>query len=237
MASADSVTRIAIVGSSFIRRIKDDIKSKDIPEFQHNFGFPTDIHTSFVFRGGWTVRDVTNALPHIKEHCPHAVILQIGSNDLTETGADGDMVASRVLQLAAGILIETGASIVGVCPCFPRKKGKYMKTKDSVYTYNALARQFNRFLFRHTTKTPGLHFWPHYGLDDNTLWQNRHILLRKDGVHLSDKGQGRFYASLSRAVGSLYAALQVRPSICCHLVCCISFPVVISTQALYTTRY
>ena len=197
------------MGSSFIRRIKEEIQKKETPDYQDNFGFPSDyIYTSFTCLGGWKVRDVPSVFPYILKERPQAVVLQIGSNDLAENySIDADVVASSVLRLAAGMMLETGVSLVCVCPCFQRKRGKYLKKDEEVHKYNTRARQFNNFLYRHTAVTPGLHFWPHKGLNDNKLWYDRHTLLKNDGVHLTEKGQLLLYKSLAGAV--LFASGQL----------------------------
>jgi lysophospholipase L1-like esterase len=100
--------RVTVVGSSFVRRLRDDIDHGAHEVFEGNFGL-AEVSVSYVCQGGWKVEDVRANLHQISQQRPDFVVLQIGSNDLCKPSHPLN-VAEDILALAEEIKWDSRAS-------------------------------------------------------------------------------------------------------------------------------
>ena len=102
--------KVAFVGNSFIRRLRDDINRKSHPTFQHKFGIE-GIDIRYACKGGWCAEHISANIPKIVAQAPQMIILQCDTNDLCKT--DGHLsVGFKLLDTAIKVKELTGAEWV-----------------------------------------------------------------------------------------------------------------------------
>ena len=149
----------------------------------------------FVCKGGWRVKDVHSAIPEIIKQKPHIVILQCGSNDLSSETAY--VVAVNLIDAAKKIRTLTEAEVM-VCQILQRHQGRYISTVEGVNKFNEKVNVVNEFL-KVNCGPISLKYWKHRGMSNPNV-ANFGDILCQDGVHLSHRGQYKYYKSLRGAV-------------------------------------
>lgn len=76
-----SQVRVALIGSSYLRQLGDDIQNGVSEEFLADFGLE-QIDSTFICGGGWLLEDILHYENEIKAFKPQIIFLQIGGNDL-----------------------------------------------------------------------------------------------------------------------------------------------------------
>lgn len=182
--------RVSVVGSSFIRRLRDD------QNFSDDFDLK-NVRVNYVCRGGWRLQDARDSLPRISAQHPDIVILQIGSNDLQRARSPTSL-ADEVIDLAVLIHMHTQAFVV-VCESLMRRRGRYLRSDRDVETYMSNVHAFNVQLPLSAHGVIGVKFWRHRGMrfPDESMYGP---MLSADGVHLSSRGQYKFYKSIRGAI-------------------------------------
>lgn len=203
----DKPLKVSLVGSSFIRRLHEDIYYERDGEFKDNFGLE-NIRVRTVCQGGWKVKDVWESLGRIATQAPDIVILQIGSNDLGNT-RHPELVAEDVLRLAEQTQKVTGAKSVLACESMFRQRGRYLRSQDEVDRYNTNARKFNAYLEVVSADEQCCKFWRHKGMrqPNEEMGARYGPILGRDGVHLSRRGMYKYYKSIRGAIN--YAAKRL----------------------------
>ena len=196
--SAMPSCKITIVGTSFVRRLRDDIthRGNDL-EFEHGFGL-SQAHISYGCGGGWTLQSVRDHVPEIVSSKPDYVILKAGSNDLASVSLLNSIkVADDLLELSKFICSESGAKGIIVCQITKRKAGKYMRSRADVDAFNRKVDLANNFLCQVIdSDTPHVTFWRQFRGSSPYV---EHLLLA-DGTHYNHAGQRKFYKSLRGAI-------------------------------------
>lgn len=184
--------KVTVVGTSFIRRLRDDILKVTDSSFERNFGIPK-VEVRFVCKGAWYLPDVQENLERIAAHRPDIVILQCGGNDLCHTDRP-ERLAHELLKIAEKIEKETSA-VVLVCQILKRDLGKYFFDKEEVEWFNQKVGVANQFLKVVAEEYKNVKFWKHHGMSE----PQKNILC-PDGVHMNAHGQFKFYRSLRGAL-------------------------------------
>lgn len=92
--------------------------------------------------------------------------------------------------------------MVLVCQILKRQLGKYLRTQRQVDTYNQKVRITNDYLKTVSSEHAGVKYWRHRGLTNPDQSQATDVgpALHDNGVHMSPRGQYKFYKSIRGAV-------------------------------------
>jgi lysophospholipase L1-like esterase len=192
--------KIAIVGTSHVRRLQDAISLGKDESFQLNFGI-VQADVSYVCQGGWKLQDVRDSQSQVDGLKPDYLIIKVGSNDLCDVNVvDSIKVANDLIDLTKHLCASSGAGGAIVCEFTQRQPGRFLPSPELAEDYNRKVTLANRFLkdVIHELE-PELNFWPHKGMTESVSH-----LLCPDGTHVNASGQFLLYKSLRGAV--IYAA-------------------------------
>ena len=192
---ASSPPLVLILGHSFVRRLKEDLQSNFDVRADKNFGLAGDaiIHMHGV--GGRTVKKLRDHdLGVISSWKPHAVILEIGTNDLADLGPE--VVGSEIEELTKVLLGSFSVKVIGVCQVIPRFRAPF---------FNASARILNQYLTEVLEDNINVFCWEHSGFTEPSVSP-----YLADGVHLNSLGQYKLYRSYRGAI--LKAIRNWKPS-------------------------
>lgn len=180
---------VAIVGHSFVRRLKFDMKRQDITLEDQG----RRVH--MVGIGGATIKGKKTVIPPLVQFLKHnrceLVILDVGSNDLDLTRhptRDLDKLAQDYVRCVDKITTRHPNLQIIICLPIPRLETKFPGSR--AHTSN-----FNTILKTLTADLPRVHTWAHKG-----LFKSDSRFLMKDGVHLNAKGSVKYYHSLKAAI-------------------------------------
>lgn len=176
------VPKAMILGHSFVRRMQNDMTSDT--RMKKNFGL-SDVKIRMFGTGGRTVKKLRLFdLDKVKVYGPDIVILEIGTNDLSNISAL--TVGDSIDELAKDLITKYSVQIVCICLIIPRKNEK---------EFNEKLQLVNNFLQTVTSDNPKIFVWKHHGL----IAPKRNVLLR-DGVHVNAYGQYLLYRSYRGAI-------------------------------------
>ena len=193
------VTRVLIIGHSFIERLRRHIVNNVYPDFSPNLGLnDLGVRVNFLgFSGGniFTLLDDVTRLKSCMEAFPaDIVILQIGGNDIDKSDFNVDLYKASVRQFIFQLQELYNVKKVVVCEIFPRFK---LRT-TSISDYHLLRDRINLDFYLEFFHSQTVHFWRHY----EGLMSERKLFLR-DCVHLNFEGTYKFCRSLRGAILSL----------------------------------
>lgn len=191
-------TKVLLIGSSYVKRLREDIRARANLAFKANFGLEL-VHVDFLCRGGWRLHNIEAHLDSIVAKAPNIIFIQCGANDISVSPPlrYGEAVGDSLLEIAQEIKRRTGAEIA-VGPCLERRVGRYIRSQDQADAYNHQATRANRFL-KVVAREVDVVYWRHRGLSN---WRESGLedVIGPDGVHLSHRGQYKFYKSLKGAI-------------------------------------
>jgi len=126
---------------------------------------------------------------------PHAVILDIGGNDLCDPAVDPLSLAVDIVKAAAVLISDIGVKIVVVMPLFKRDRTRVRPQWRSRMRsdYNNMVEVVNARLVLLCASTPGVHMWRRSGMTAD--WE----LLLKDGVHFNTRGHEKYFRNVRGA--------------------------------------
>ena len=177
ISMASSVPSVLVLGHSFIRRLRDDLRSHFDSRADDTFGLSDDAIVHLHGVGGLTVARLRRDLGMVSSLSPQVVILELGTNDLT-----------RLRLEVAGSEIEDTFSVrvIGVCKVLPRVRAPF---------FNGAASILNQYLCGVLEPIPNVFCWRHRGFDNPSV----HPYL-PDGVHVNSFGQYCLYRSYRGAI-------------------------------------
>ena len=76
-----SKVSISLIGTSHIRRLRDDVRKRADVAFQQDFGI-RQVDLAYICGGGWRLTHVSDNLEEIVDSHPDYLIVQAGPNDL-----------------------------------------------------------------------------------------------------------------------------------------------------------
>ncbi|KAK3093409.1 hypothetical protein FSP39_015262 [Pinctada imbricata] len=179
-------TKVAIIGHSFVRRIKNFIEREKPDGFNLNIENVEGV--KYFYKSGGLVKDMFSFLPAIKRYRPRIVFVQIGGNDIGKNNPS--KIAKEIEELCCAIYSETGANVI-VGSLFRRFKPRQCTEAEYEIQRCDTELQINSFSKR--TSIP-VNLWKHPRLGMKCLFDTA------DGVHLKYWSQERFYRSLRGAV-------------------------------------
>ena len=143
ISMASSVPSVLVLGHSFIRRLRDDLRSHFDSRADDTFGLSDDAIVHLHGVGGLTVARLRRDLGMVSSLSPQVVILELGTNDLT-----------RLRLEVAGSEIEDTFSVrvIGVCKVLPRVRAPF---------FNDAASILNQYLCGILEPIPNVFCWRH----------------------------------------------------------------------------
>lgn len=180
-----------------MKRLRNAMLRGSDPRLAVDFGL-SQAQVTFVAQGGWKIHDAQQASAQIAASRPDFLIVQVGSNDLSDVRhTDSIKVANDVLTLARHLCTISGAKGAIICHLTQRGQSSRLPSTSHVNGYNAQIQLANRYVKEvlGAGLEPQLISWPHKGMT-----QSMAHLLRDDGTHVNDDGQILLYKSIRGAI-------------------------------------
>ena len=176
---------VLVLGHSFVRRLKSDLK------FQLDSGMSPSFKldgTARVYMHGVGGRTVTKLRKYdfgvVARLSPDIVILEIGTNDLSFLSPE--VVGSEIEELVSQLQQAYRVKVVCVCLITPQHRN---------HVFNAKRLILNNYLTVVLEHMPKVFTWLHRGF----AWPSVTPFVR-DGVHLNKIGQYNLYRSYRGAI-------------------------------------
>ena len=186
----DSHLEVLVLGHSFVTRAERHLLSKG----DNNCAMHPGSHNVVLKgRSGAHIRDI---IPLFQQRSvtPHLVIIDIGTNDLTNNRITTHSLANQVYSTAKHLIDHYGVERVVILEVLPRttwgRHGAPISFAGRVSRYNAMIRSL---VFRGKLSVP-VTFWYHPGL---SISPDTFIL---DGVHLNPSGLAKYIKSIRRLI-------------------------------------
>ena len=196
--TSTQVPKFLILGHSFVRRLKSDLRARFDERARLNFGLEG---TAEVLMHGVGGRTVTKLLAHdlgvVANLSPDIIILEIGTKDLSIS--QPEVVGSGIDDLIVRHLLDNySVRVVVLCHVTARAI-----TRHSSPNFNrkaALLNQYTRVVLEGTSRAI---CWTHRGFANPSVSP-----FLPDGVHFNHTGQYNIYRSYRGAI--LYALAACR---------------------------
>ena len=148
---------VLVLGHSFIRRLRNDLSNQFDPCARVDFNLPERAIVSMFGIGGRTIKKLQRFdLPVINRLKPHIIILEIGTNDLSNTTPK--VVVKNLVKLVRRLLDDFSTHVVGGCHVIPC--GDSFPNADS---FNESAHIFNCLSKPALESIPNVFCWTHRG--------------------------------------------------------------------------
>ena len=193
--------KILYYGHSFVQHLQDYMAS--LPYYMGNLGLPFNEGTvHYKSLSGATVERLRKKhnLDLVNRMQPEILVLEVGTNDLSELDKTPQYVHDQVLELVRELLDCRIRKVVVSQVVMRGKKGLIGKDQD----YEEKMHAYNHRIEATLKHLPRTAFWHH-----RNMWGDIERLVDTDGTHLNDQGHKRFYRSLKGAVKS--SSTEIRP--------------------------
>jgi len=180
---------VLILGHSFVKRADRYMDNQNII----NFNMLSPYHSvSLLGKSGAHALDIMH-LFHQRTSTPHMVVIDVGTNDLTNSHIPIHVLALQVYNMARRMINNYGVLQVVILEVLPRtswgRHGASPQFNARVTRYNSMLKSM---VFQN--KDFPVSFWYHKGLPSSI----ETIIL--DGVHLTDFGISRYIRSIRRVI-------------------------------------
>ena len=195
--AAESVAvprRVLILGHSYVRRLEEFINHSNSSHINRNFTFEdSQFQIFFSGYGGAGIARIHEVWSeNLHKFRPHAVILQIGSNDigrgfnLTKVPA----LCSRIISLAQRIQNSYSVEKVLISQLFFRNRARCP-------IFNECTQAVNYELQARLVNSHTIAVWKH-----RNFWKPevRARIENRDQIHFNDEGNLKYYNSLKGAI-------------------------------------
>ena len=192
--------KVLYYGHSFVQHMQDYMAA--LPYYMGNFGL--DFNEASVYYKSLSGASVDRLrkkhnINFINRMQPEILVLEVGTNDLSEPEKTARYVHDKVLDLVRDIL-DCRVRMVIVSQVVMRGEkgliGKDPDYEEKMYAYNHMMEGSLRLLPRTT-------FWHH-----RNMWRRIEDLVVDDGTHLNEQGNKRVYRSFKGALKSNIAAIR-----------------------------
>ena len=174
--------RVLVIGNSFYRRLRLSL-CRDCYHFSVDFKLSPCAFIKWRGVGGRTVCK-TLQLDFNVSFRPEIVMMQLGSNDLTDS--DPLHVGSAIDDFVRLLHDTYGVKVVCVCQTIMRQ---------GAVVFNRKAKLLTKYLRVVLEPIPYAIFWGHRG-----FWRPTQNFYARDGVHLNSPGQVKYHRSLRGAI-------------------------------------
>lgn len=186
---SDSPPKVLILGHSFVRRLKTDLRANFDKRASFGFGLKGSATIEMHGVGGRTVQKLrANDLSAISRCSPDIVLLEIGTNDLSHSRPE--VVGSEIECLVNLLSKELSVRVVGVCLVTPRATSRSRESR-----FNERAALLNQYLRVVIEPLPRAFCWRHKGFSQSSISP-----FLSDGVHFNKIGQYFLYRSYRGAI-------------------------------------
>ena len=127
---ASSVPSVLVLGHSFIRRLRDDLRSHFDSRVDDTFGLSDDAIVHLHGVGGLTVARLRRDLGIVSSLSHQVVILELGTNDLTHLRPE--VAGSEIKELVRLLLDTFSVRVIGVCEVLPRVGAPFFNGAASI---------------------------------------------------------------------------------------------------------
>ena len=110
---ASSAPSVLLLGHSFIRRLRIDLRSHFDSRSDDTFGLSDDAIVHLHGVGGLTVARLRSDLGIVSSLSPQVVILELGTNDLARLPPE--VAGSEIEELVRILLDPFSVRVIGVC--------------------------------------------------------------------------------------------------------------------------
>ena len=183
--------QVLIMGHSFVHRFHKFLAQGSERRVGLDLNLSRSAHKHYYGVGGHTVDKLSKynllVVGHLK---PEIVILELGLNDLSPSGARPERVGSKIESLVQLLHAQYGVKFIVVCQTINRAL-----CPRSAPSYHDRVAPLNRYLSVVLEKLPFATFWCHKGLHKPNV-----PILCKDGIHLNHMGQYALYRSYRGAI-------------------------------------
>ena len=196
----DSSLHFALVGHSFVTRADQHLQATNF----NNFGLPTFSHN--IELHGQSGAHILDILP-LFQQCsttPDVVIIDVGTNDLTNFRAPPHTLALQVFNIARRLITHHNVSHVVILQVLPRttwgRHGQPPSFSSRVARFNEM---IESLVYRYKS-TISISCWVHQGMRsqiDNFV---------SDGVHLNQAGMVKYVKSVRRSILAVSRLLRSR---------------------------
>ena len=186
---SSGVPSVLILGHSFVKRLKRDLRSHFDPRPDGNFklGGTVSVHLHGV--GGRTVARLRSLDLHVVERiAPDVLILEIGTNDLVDSSPE--VIGSEIESLVCLLVDDYKVRVVCVCHCIPRGH-----SYDGAASFAGRVEILQRYLDVVLSPIPNFFCWVHRAFSH----PGKDFYL-PDGVHVNPAGQYHLYRSCRGAI-------------------------------------
>ena len=181
---AFSPPSVLLLGHSFIRRLRDDLRSHFDSRADDTFGLQDDAIVHFHGVGGLTVAKLRRDLGIVSSLSPHVVILELGTNDLANLSPE--VTGSEIEELVRLLLDTFSVRVIGVCEVIPRVRAPFFTGAASI---------LNQYLCGVLEPISNVFCWRHRGFNNPSV--DPYL---PDGVHVNSFGQYCLYRSYRGAI-------------------------------------
>ena len=183
------VPPVLILGHSFIKRLKCDLRSHFDPRADSNFKFGGTVSVHLHGVGGRTVAKLRSFdLRVVQQIAPDILILEIGTNDLVDTSPE--VVGSEIESLVCLLLEDYKVRVVCVCHVIPRGH-----SHDEVTSFAERVEILQQYLDVVLSPIPKVFCWLHKAFSHP--WKDFYL---PDGVQVNPVGQYQLYRSYRGAI-------------------------------------
>ena len=212
---ASPCLHFSVIGHSFVRRADQHLQSIQM----NNLGLPLFSHkVEFLGLGGAHILDLI-PLFQSSSNLPDVVIIDIGTNDLTNYRAPPHTLALQVFNVARRLITHHNVAHVVILQVLPRttwgRHGQPQSFCSRVSRFNAM---LESLVYQYKARFP-VSCWMHKGMRSNI---NNFI---SDGVHLNPLGLTKYIKSIKRAILAISRSIRATRSFYSFrsalLVCCV----------------
>ena len=186
---ADKVPKVLILGHSFVKRLRRDLRAGFDSRVDGEFKLQGTALVNLHGIGGRTVAKLSSFDLHVvRSFAPDVVILEIGTNDLSTLSPE--VVGSAIEDLVRLLIDSFSVRVVGVCHVIPRG---ISQDPSSSFAHRAhVLNQYVRVVLEHF---PNVFCWGHREFSHPAK-----DFYLQDGVHLNPSGQYQLYRSFRGAI-------------------------------------
>lgn len=199
--TAQPQPRILVLGHSFVWRLDHYIATTRLPCVRRNFSLPGDPPVVFHGIGGRTMAQLrTHDLHVIATFKPTILILEIGTNDLTNPNTNVTTLAFAIFHLVQFIHHVFHVPYIIISQILQRAR-----PPRGMCPFNARTAHLNRILSRLCKTVPYAVLWFH-----TRLRRAPYPIFLPDGAHLNQSGNHLLYHSYHKAI-HYHLAQKYRP--------------------------
>lgn len=185
--------QVLVAGHSFVRRLRDDL-SKRGKTLTGDKARVTMVGIGGAYTQGPKSMYTTIAKAFQKQHF-EIVFLELGSNDINRAGSNIPQIVDNYISEVLAFCARHNTNAV-LCLPIPRAEDQFPGSWDKTVI-------FNNLLTAKVLAISNITIWVHKG-----LFKRTGQFLRRDGIHLNDRGNVNYFFSLLNATNKFAGCLR-----------------------------